>query len=445
MDQRIGFCTTSDGVRIAHAVVGEGPPLVYACGWPAHVELEWETPHSRAFLEALAEGSTLVRYDMRGCGLSDRDVSDFSLEVLIRDLEAVVDHLALDSFALLSLGVLAGPIAVNYAARHPERVSRLVLGSAFTCGRDITRPERQRALIEYAREFGLPLSQFFDDARDVEVWAARDAQRLQQVSASPEVQAALLQTLFSVDVGPLLGRLTAPTLVLHGRGDRVVPFALGRELAARLPNAQFVPFQGGSTAAWVQGDTLVTKIHAFLGVEARPREAPSQAAGPVTVLFTDMEGSTALTQRLGDAGAQELMRVHNTLVREALRAYGGNEVKHTGDGIMASFASASRAVECAIALQKSLSAYCQEHPEAPLGVRIGLNAGEPMAEDEDLFGTAVQLAKRVCDEATPGQILVPEGVRHLVAGKGFQFSDRGVATLKGFEDLVRLYEVRWSA
>jgi class 3 adenylate cyclase len=153
-----------------------------------------------------------------------------------------------------------------------------------------------------------------------------------------------------------------------------------------------------------------------------------------------MEGSTSLTQRLGDAKAQELLRTHNSIIRDALKAHGGSEIKHTGDGIMASFASASGALECAIAIQRTL-AERNESAEAPIRVRIGLNAGEPVAEESDLFGTAVQLAARVCAKAEPGQILVSNVVRELAAGKGFLFSDEGEVVLRGFEDPVRLYAV----
>jgi class 3 adenylate cyclase len=171
-----------------------------------------------------------------------------------------------------------------------------------------------------------------------------------------------------------------------------------------------------------------------------PRAAPAvksaERPGLVTILFTDMEGSTALTRQLGDDRAQELVRQHNTAVREALKAHAGKEIKHTGDGIMASFPSARGAVDCAIAIQRALA-------DEAVRVRIGLNAGEPVAEEQDLYGTSVQLAARVCAEADGGEILVSNVVRELAAGKGFLFNDRGERALKGFEDPVRIYEVRW--
>jgi len=156
---------------------------------------------------------------------------------------------------------------------------------------------------------------------------------------------------------------------------------------------------------------------------------------------------------LGDASTQKVRRAHNKIVREALEANGGTETKHTGDGIMASFASTSQAVACAVAMQKAfagLKTSAGEGVDRPEGatdggihVRIGLNAGEPIAEERDLFGTAVDLAARIRDKAEPGEILVSDVVRQLVAGKGFLFNDRGEHALKGFEDPVRVYEVRW--
>ena len=162
-----------------------------------------------------------------------------------------------------------------------------------------------------------------------------------------------------------------------------------------------------------------------------------------TILFTDMESSTAITQRLGDASAMELLRTHNALIRDALKAHSGREIKHTGDGVMASFFSVSGAVECAIAIQKTLAAHNEENLGNPILVRIGLNAGEPVAEDQDLFGAAVQLASRICDCAEPSRILVANVIRELCMGKDFQFADRGDTELRGFEDPVRVYEVRW--
>jgi class 3 adenylate cyclase len=165
------------------------------------------------------------------------------------------------------------------------------------------------------------------------------------------------------------------------------------------------------------------------------------------ILFTDVEGSTALTDRLGDARARELLREHESVVREALKAHGGSEVKTMGDGFMASFGSATKALECAIGIQTAFAERNEEAEEA-IKVRIGLNAGEPIAEDDpggrgDLFGTAVNMAARIAAKAEGGEILASNVVRELVAGKEFLFNDRGETELRGFEDPVRVYEVRW--
>ena len=259
-------------------------------------------------------------------------------------------------------------------------------------------------------------------------------------------------------VTDLLPKVTVPTLVIHRRGDAAARFELGRELAAGIPGARFLPLDGRNHALLSDIDVPVMvligkSVDEFLGRgEKAEAETAAARAGLVTILLTDMEGSTSLTHRLGDARAQEILRAHNTIVREALKACGGREVKHTGDGIMASFPSASGALECAIAIQRAFAEHNEgvlrqaqdEHTEpVEVRVRIGLNAGEPISEDQDLFGSAVQLAARVCAQAQPGEILIPEGVRHLVAGKGFLFADRGESVLRGFEDPVRLYEVRW--
>lgn len=162
------------------------------------------------------------------------------------------------------------------------------------------------------------------------------------------------------------------------------------------------------------------------------------------ILFTDLAGSTELTQQLGDEAAMGVLRVHDTIVRREISARGGREVKHTGDGIMASFASASAAIEASMAIQRALAAHNRHSPEHPVKVRIGISAGEPVVENEDFFGAAVQLARRACDHADPERILVPAVVRDLCLGKSFRFVDVGEVPLKGFSEPVRLFDVAWS-
>ena len=272
MEQQIRFCTTTDGVRIAYATVGSGPPLVYVCGWPQHLDLEWDMPFSRAFLEELAEGCTLIRYDMRGGGLSDRDVPEVSAEASALDLAAVADHLQLDRFDVVSFGLLAGPISMIYAAQHPERVSHLVLCAPYLDGAKIITPERRRALVDYARNFGFPfadvVSEPFLDRDEVS-----QVRRHQLAAAAPEMQAQLLEALFSANVEAIAPQVTSPALVIHSRQDPYIPFGLGREVALRLPNAEFQPFESASPAVWQQRTVVIPELRRFVGLQ---RDEPAR-------------------------------------------------------------------------------------------------------------------------------------------------------------------------
>lgn len=163
-----------------------------------------------------------------------------------------------------------------------------------------------------------------------------------------------------------------------------------------------------------------------------------------TFLFTDIVGSTDLTQSLGEDKAMSLVRKHNEVVRNHLNLNEGKEVKHTGDGIMACFISASKAVNCSKEIQRSLKIFRESNPEYPLHVRIGLNTGEPVTEGNDFFGSAVQLAARVCNKADSNQVLVSNVVKELCMGKNIRFIDQGLAELKGFSSPVAIYEVEWS-
>lgn len=438
MEQDIRYCTAPDGVRIAYSTAGSGPPLVVSSAWMWHLEFEWSQPSMRKFWENVARGRTLVRYDKRGTGLSDWNPGEQSLEARVGDLELVADALRLGQFDLMGVSE-GGATAIAYAAHHPAKVVRLILYGAYP--RLETPAAFGELLLPLVRaEWGMgsaALSSVFVPSGDPANVAEFTA--LQRISASGESAARVLELIATIDVTGLMKDVAAPTLVLHRNGDVLHPFDLGREIAATIPNARFVPLEGEVYPPWLGDSTAVIRaIHTFLGTDASVLDGRSAAASPITIMFTDMESSTATTQRIGDAAAQELVRAHNAVVRPALKQYEGNEIKHTGDGIMASFASASSAVECAIAIQGALA----ERGDIPR-VRIGLNAGEPVAEENDLFGTAVQLAARVCAHAGPGQIVASNVVRELTAGKRFVFADIGEVELRGFDDAVRLYEVTW--
>jgi len=172
-------------------------------------------------------------------------------------------------------------------------------------------------------------------------------------------------------------------------------------------------------------------------------KAKEEQSGPVTVLFTDIAGSTAMTQALGDAGAQKVVRAHNRIVRDALTDHAGKEIKHTGDGIMASFAKTTDGVAGAIQMQRQTLLHNQQNPDLPLGLKIGLNAGEPISEDNDLFGSTVQMSARIVDKAQKDEIFVSEIVRGICEGKGYKFLNRGGYEMKGFAEPPTLFEVTW--
>jgi class 3 adenylate cyclase len=447
MEPRIQYAQTADGVSIAFWTLGEGIPFVYMPSTFTHIELEWQIAETRRWYERLAKKTKLIRYDGRGRGLSERDVTDYSLDALMLDLEAVVDHLGLERFALFG-STQWGPAAIAYAARHPERVSHLVLWQSFARGSDYLRSPQVRAIRALLDKDWETYTETL--AHVAFGWSAgeharRFAARYRE-SATQETAQAALAAATNFDVTDILSQVRTPTLVLHRRRARMPEVGLARTLASGIPEARLVVLEGESLGPYL-GDTesVVAAIYEFLGQveEAVAQVEPLAKEDVHTILFTDMEGSTALTQRVGDAKAQEVVRTHNTITRDVLKAHGGSEIKHTGDGFMASFPMASWALECAIEIQRALAQHNESNPDMPVRVRMGLNSGEPVAEDEDLFGTAVQLAARIAAKAQASEILASDTVRGLVAGKGFFFSGRGETALPGFEDPVRLYEVRW--
>jgi class 3 adenylate cyclase len=362
------------------------------------------------------------------------------------DLEGVVDRLSLGRFALLG-GLQMGPVAIAYAARNPERVSHLVLWCSWARTSDFYSSPRLRALGQllekdwelYTETMGHIIMGFSQGE------PAHQAAELYRESATRQALRATVAAFREFDVTDLLPLVRAPTLVLHRRQVRLFDVDVASHLASHIPQARLLLQQGDILSPWL-GDmeAVASAIDEFLGESEGVAGAQPTPAGAVhTILFTDVEGSTSLTQRLGDARGREVLREHERITREALKSHGGTEVKTMGDGFMASFSSATRALECAIAMQRAFAAHDDEHPETPLRVRIGLNAGEPIAEAADLFGTAVNLAARIAAQAAGGEILVANVVRELAAGKGFLFADRGETALRGFEDPVRLFEVRW--
>jgi pimeloyl-ACP methyl ester carboxylesterase/DNA-binding CsgD family transcriptional regulator len=280
MQQQIRFCKTSDAVRLAYATVGSGEPLVKAANWLSHIEYDWRTPVWRPLFERLARNRRLIRYDERGCGLSDWEVDEFSLDAWVRDLEAVVDAAGLDRFPLLGMSQ-GGPIAIAYAVRHPERVSRLVLYGAYGRGyfkRDPTpaQLEEHRVMVDlmrigWGRETAafrqVFTTLFLPDGTPEQLRWFND---LQRESTSPENAARMMEAFGNLDVRELALKLSVPTLVLHARGDMRVPFEEGRRLAGLIPDARFVTLESRNHLP-LDGESsftqFVSEIEAFLDAD----------------------------------------------------------------------------------------------------------------------------------------------------------------------------------
>ena len=452
---RIQYARSPDGVRIAYFVIGTGPPLVMTqASVVAYFDMEWRTSEAcRAFFEALGESHTVICYDHRGAGSSDRDSTDFSLPALTGDLAAVVDQAGVQRFALFGQ-YHAAPAAITYAVEHPERVSRLILWHAYRRYSDLAENpqlEAVRSLIDkdwrlYTETLAM-VSYGYGAGEPARSFAA-----LIRESLDAKTLKASMAATREYDLTSQLRRLSMPTLVLHRRHHVRQPVEIARRLAAEIANAHLVLLDG-EAFSWYLGDqsTVLRQINEFLAEEqsvepATPASAKTRREAPAvrTILFTDIEGHTQMMQRLGDAKGRAVLREHERLTREALAAHGGAEVKTMSDGFMASFGSAQKALECVAALQRAfVLRQAQDERIEPLRIRVGVNAGEPIAEDDDLFGSSVILAARTASQAQGGEVLVTDVVRQLVAGKGFAFADRGEVMLRGFEDPVRLYELRW--
>jgi len=429
------YAVASDGVRIAYGTAGSGKPLVRIPNAPfSNVQAEWR--FGAVFVDRLCQGRMVITFDPRGTGLSDRDVTDFSLDTRLLDLAAVVDHLGLETFALHGIWH-SGAMAIGYTASHPERVSHLILDDTFADAKAIANTPQSRAFRELSGDWEVLTDNIAFAAMGAGDQIAPYAEFLRSCTA-PEAARRMWGAFERVDVTDLLSEIHTPTLVLQHGGLRGWVAENARRMAALLPNARIVMLDGKQADDL---DHLLAVLSEFLG-EASPLGPALQASAFRTVLVTDLVDHTTMMQRLGDDKGRDVLREHERITRETLAAHGGAEVKTMGDGFMASFGSVTKAMDCAITLQRAFATHTESTSE-PLHVRVGLNAGEPIEEDGDLFGSTVILASRIAAQAGAGEILIPEPLRHLLSGKSYVYADRGEVALKGFEDAVRLYEVRW--
>jgi pimeloyl-ACP methyl ester carboxylesterase len=432
--------TKSGDLNIAYQVAGEGPlDLIYVPGWISNVELMWEEPSHAHVLERLAGFSRLILFDKRGTGLSDPVPLDRlpTLEQRMDDVRAVLDAVGCERAALFGFSE-GGLMSVLFAATYPERITALVLYGTFAKrirSHDYpwapTPEARRREIADLERNWAdrMDLDQLAPSEDDA--FKRRLATYFRR-SASPGAAVALLRMNTQIDVRDVLPSIQAPTLVLHRTHDRDVNVEEGRWIADRIPGAKYVELAGDAHTLWA-GDTdaVVDEIEEFLtGV----RRGPEPDRVLATVLFTDIVGSTERASELGDRRWRELLEQHHAVVRRHIDRFQGREVDTVGDGFLAAFDGPARAVRCARAIGDALR-------ELGIDVRAGLHTGECELVDDKVAGVAVHTGARVAARAGPGEVLVSQTVKDLVAGSGIEFEERGEHVLKGVPGQWRLYAV----
>ncbi len=424
----------SGDVSIAYQVVGEGPrDLVLVFGFVSHVEIQWEAPAMRRFLEHLSAFTRLILFDKRGTGLSDPVDEVPTLEQRMDDVRAVMDAVGSKRAALFGISEGA-PLSVLFAATHPDRATALILHGGMarsTWAPDYPWATPKEDLLASAIELVAP---HMADAGDLEVWSPSVAEdpatveymkRFRRYAASPGAVQKLFMMFLDIDVRDVLPLVQAPTLVLHRRGDRVVNRRAGRHLADHIPGARYVELPGQDHMPWVgDADRIVDEISTFLTGAPQPAEPDRVLA---TVMFTDIVGSTERAAEMGDAGWRPLLEQHDALVREQLDRFRGREVKTMGDGFLATFDGPARAVRCGLAIRDAVRAL-------DLEVRVGVHTGECEVMGADIGGIAVNIASRIGDIAEASEVLVSRTVKDLVAGSGLAFDERGRHTLRGVPD-----------
>jgi class 3 adenylate cyclase/dienelactone hydrolase len=427
---------SNDGVNIAYAVIEGGPAsLLVVPGFISNVELALEDPEWSAWADRLARFARVVLFDKRGTGLSDRPErdGDRSLDVRMQDARAVADAAGLEPpFSILGISE-GGPMALLFAATYPERTRSLVLFGSTP--RACTAPDWPWGLdSDFLASFADAVAEQWGTGITADLFAGdranvrRDAQaRLERQGTSPAGYRETMRVFADIDVRDVLPSIRVPTLVVHGERD-ITPVDVARYVAAKIPDAQLDIFDGvhspplAPAGVWDDVERFITGV------------APSRTFHRTlaTLLFTDVVASTAKAEELGDAAWRRLLERHDAVFRSHLEHFRGTEVKHTGDGFLATFDGPGRAVECALAVVDAMRA-------TGIEIRAGLHTGEIERRDDDVAGIAVHVAARVAALAAPSEALVSRTVRDLVAGSPLRFTDRGTHALKGIADSWQLY------
>jgi class 3 adenylate cyclase len=433
----VAYAAARDG-SVAYRTCGDGPPdIVLVSDWFSHAERMWDVDSPfLAVLEPLAELGRLITFDQRGVGLSDPVTLDAlpTLEEWVGDVRAVLEASGAGPAWVIGKGSGA-PMAMVFAATHPDAVAGLVLVNGWArlswapdhpAG---VSPADQARMLE--QPYGPPGAVAALAGEPVTPELVEWWDRYLRNAASPATAATMRRWLFEVDVRSILDAVTCPVLVL-ARRDAFTGQAHARHLVEHLPDARLVELPGSADLIFT-GDTaaLVDHVADFVtGTPVEPRAERSLA----TVLYTDVVGSTSTAGRLGDDGWRALLDRHDAAVRESLRQCGGHEVKHTGDGFLATFDGPARAIRCAVLVRDRVGAL-------GIPIRAGIHTGEVEHRHGDIGGIAVHIGARVEAAAGSGEILVSRTVRDLVAGSGIVLRDAGSHQLKGIDEQWRLYAV----
>jgi pimeloyl-ACP methyl ester carboxylesterase/class 3 adenylate cyclase len=430
----------SGEVHIAYQVVGEGPfDMVFVPGFVSNVEAVWSSPPRARFLQGLASFCRLILFDKRGTGMSDRTSQIFTLEQRMEDVHAVMDAAGSERAALFGFSE-GGPMSILFAATYPKRTRALVFYGSYakrSWGADYpfgwTSEQWDAFLANMEENWGKPDGVVLDRwapsiARDEQ--AATAAAAYFRASASPGAALAVMKMNREIDVRNILPSVHVPTLIMHRVDERVIHVDNARYMARRIPGAKLVELPGIDHMPWV-GDfePIVQETAEFLTGTRHVAEPERELA---TVQFIDIVQSTERAAALGDRQWRELLEGFQSLVRESLRQHRGREIDTAGDGFLAAFDGPARAIRCAAAVRERARAHGIE-------LRAGVHTGECEIIGEKLGGIAVHTGSRVAGKAEPGEILVSQTVKDLVAGSGLQFAERGVHSLKGVPGEWRLY------